>query len=375
VNEPIAFYAPLKSPHDPAPSGDRTMARLLIKALERAGFAPHVASELRTFDKHGDPERQEALRVASLAETERLIGDLERRPEAARPRVWFTYHVYYKAPDWIGPRVAAALGIPYVVAEASRASKRAGGPWAIGHAGTEAALERADAVLAMTALDRAALDRNRPGRQRLIDFPPFVDLEEWSADALRATPDTGPIRLLTVAMMRQGDKLASYRLLAEALAKLDPDAWRLDIVGDGDARAEVERLFAPFSDRVALHGRIEDRARLARLYACVDIFVWPAVNEAYGMALLEAQAHGCPVVAGAYGGVASVVEDGRTGLLTAPGDAASFAAAVGALMADRRRREALGHGGRAFVRDERSLAQAAARLRAILAPQPAAALA
>jgi glycosyltransferase involved in cell wall biosynthesis len=351
------------------------MARLLIKALERAGFAPHVASELRTFDKHGDPERQEALRVASLAEAERLIGDLERRPEAARPRAWFTYHVYYKAPDWIGPRVAAALGIPYVVAEASRASKRAGGPWAVGHAGTEAALERADAVLAMTALDRAALERNRPARQRLIDFPPFVDLEEWSADALRATPDPGPIRLLTVAMMREGDKLASYRLLAAALAKLDRDAWRLDIVGDGDARAEVERLFGPFSDRVVLHGRIEDGARLARLYAGADIFVWPAVNEAYGMALLEAQAHGCPVVAGAYGGVASVVEDGGTGLLTAPGDAASFAAAVGALMADPRRREALGRGARAFVRDERSLAQAAARLRAILAPQPAAALA
>jgi glycosyltransferase involved in cell wall biosynthesis len=355
------------------------MARLLIKALERAGFAPHVASELRTFDKRGDPERQEALRIASLAEAERLIGDLERRPEAARPRAWFTYHVYYKAPDWIGPRVAAALGIPYVVAEASRASKRAGGPWAIGHAGTEAALERADAVLAMTALDRAALDRNRPARQRLIDFPPFVDLDEWAPDALPGRrhegPDTGPIRLLTVAMMRRGDKLASYGLLAEAVAKLDPDAWRLDIVGDGDARAEVERLFAPFGDRVALHGRVEDRARLAPLYAGADIFVWPAVNEAYGMALLEAQAHGCPVVAGAYGGVASVVEDGRTGLLTEPGTAAGFAAAIGALMADRRRREALGDGGRAFVRDERSLAWAAVRLRAILAPQPAAALA
>jgi glycosyltransferase involved in cell wall biosynthesis len=48
------------------------------------------------------------------------------------------------------------------------------------------------------------------------------------------------------------------------------------------------------------------------------------VNEAYGMALLEAQAHACPVVAGAYGGVASVVEDGRTGILTVPGDVAAW---------------------------------------------------
>jgi glycosyltransferase involved in cell wall biosynthesis len=266
-----------------------------------------------------------------------------------------------------------------VVAEASRASKRAGGPWAVGHAGAEAALACAGAVLAMTALDRGALERNRPARQRLVDFPPFLDLEEWPPDALRAphrgVPDTRPVRLLTVAMMRPGDKLASYHLLADALAQLDREAWRLDIVGDGDGRAEVERLFAPLSDRVALHGRIEDKERLSRLYAAADLFVWPAVNEAYGMALLEAQAHGCPVVAGAYGGVASVVDDGRTGLLTVPGDGRMFAAAIATLVADGVRRRALGESARAFVRDERSLAQAAVRLRAVLAPQAARALA
>lgn len=368
---PIAFYAPLKSPRHPDPSGDRTMARLFMKAIEAAGFAPEVASELRTFDKHGDPTRQEALRAASLTEAERLIADCEARPAASRPRAWFTYHLYYKAPDWMGPAVASALRVPYVVAEASRASKRAGGRWALGHVGTEAALARADTVLAMTALDRAALDRNRPARQRLIDFPPFIDLDEWLRDDLRLPERSGPIRLLTVAMMRSGDKLASYRLLAEALRQLQANGWQLDIVGDGDARAEVEGLFAPFGDRVALHGRIADRRRLSRLYAAADLFVWPAVNEAYGMALLEAQAHACPVVAGAYGGVASVVEDGRTGILTAPGDVASFAAAVSSLMADGWRREALGESARAFVREERSLAQAAIRLRAVLALEPA----
>lgn len=344
------------------------MARLFLKALDTAGFEPEVASQLRTFDKHGDPARQEALRAASLTEAERLIGDCEARPAASRPRAWFTYHLYYKAPDWIGPAVASALRVPYIVAEASRASKRAGGPWALGHAGTEAALARADAVLAMTALDRAALERNRPARQRLVDLPPFVDLDEWPRDALRLAERSGRVRLLTVAMMRSGDKLASYRLLAEALRQLEPNGWQLDIVGDGDARAEVEGLFAPFGDRVALHGRIEDR-RLSRLYAAADLFVWPAVNEAYGMALLEAQAHACPVVAGACGGVASVVEDGRTGILTAPGDVASFAGAVSSLMADGWRREALGERARAFVREERSLTQAAIRLREVLAPE------
>ena len=37
---PVAFYAPMKAPDHPAPSGDRTMARLLLKALVKAGFRP-----------------------------------------------------------------------------------------------------------------------------------------------------------------------------------------------------------------------------------------------------------------------------------------------------------------------------------------------
>ena len=46
------------------------------------------------------------------------------------------------------------------------------------------------------------------------------------------------------------------------------------------------------------------------MYAAADLYVWPAVREAYGIALLEAQAAGLPVVAGREGGVAEVVADG-----------------------------------------------------------------
>src|SRR4051812_22263565 len=45
----IAFYAPLKSPHHPVPSGDRLMARQLMAALTLAGHSVTVASEFRSF--------------------------------------------------------------------------------------------------------------------------------------------------------------------------------------------------------------------------------------------------------------------------------------------------------------------------------------
>ncbi|HEY7383297.1 MAG TPA: glycosyltransferase family 4 protein [Beijerinckiaceae bacterium] len=369
---PIAFYAPLKSPHHPASSGDRTMARLLFMALERAGFAPDLASELRTFDGTGDATAQERLRIESEGEADRLL-DLYRACSAGlRPRLWFTYHVYYKAPDWIGPRVAERLGIPYVIAEGSRAAKRADGPWALAHRGAEAALDRASAIFVMTPVDRQALERARPSRQVLVDLPPFTDAAEW-ADAPSSAPrhvrePHSGLRLLTVAMMRGGDKLASYAILAEALAGLGPGEWRLDVVGDGSARAEVETLLAPFGSRVRFHGHIGDRARLCEMYRQADVFVWPAVNEAYGMVLLEAQAFGCPVVAGAYGGVASVVRNDETGVLTSPGDAMALARAVTALRDAPERRRALAAAARRFVADERGLEQASARLRTSLVP-------
>lgn len=124
MSRPAAFYAPLKGPDHPAPSGDRTMARLLLRALDAAGFPPVVASTLRSFEPRGDAARQAELREGGRREAARLAASFRAMPPGARPRLWFTYHCYYKAPDWIGPAVADALGVPYVVAEGSRAGKR-----------------------------------------------------------------------------------------------------------------------------------------------------------------------------------------------------------------------------------------------------------
>jgi glycosyltransferase involved in cell wall biosynthesis len=371
---PVAFYAPLKSPDHPSPSGDRTMARLLMKALAKAGYGPVLASELRTLDKAGDPARQDRLKRESQDIASHLVAHYRTLPEQSRPGLWFTYHVYYKAPDWIGPRVADVLGIPYVIAEGSRAAKRAGGPWALAHEGAEAALDRADAIFVMTAQDREALEAAHPPGQILADLPPFLDVEEWRLDerSVDAPGGDGP-RLLTVAMMRQGDKLASYRILAASLERVRHLPWVLDIVGDGDAREEVSRLFAPFGGRIRFHGQVESRTELRQFYERADLFVWPAVNEAYGMVLLEAQLFGCPVVAGAYGGVASVVKQHETGLLCEAGDPAAFAEAVSALLTNPVRRNQFGAAARDFVTRERDLDRAAFRLHTVLAPLLAAA--
>ncbi|MBT3702733.1 MAG: glycosyltransferase, partial [Alphaproteobacteria bacterium] len=82
-------------------------------------------------------------------------------------------------------------------------------------------------------------------------------------------------------------------------------------------------------------------------------------GEAYGMALLEAQASALPVVAGNLRGVPDVVRDGETALLVPPEDPAAFAAAVKRLLEDQNLRQRFGSRAALFVAEDRSLERAA----------------
>ena len=357
----VAFYAPLKPPDHPVPSGDRRIARLFLGALRLARYEPFLASRLRSYDGVGDPERQARLAELGLREAERLLRRCRQMPGTA-PQLWFTYHLYYKAPDWLGPPVCNALGIPYVIAEASVAPKRATGPWAIGHAAVAAALARADAVLGLNPGDRSGVLPLLRDAGCCVALRPFLDASAYPA---RRGGSADAPRLIAVAMMRPGDKVASYRLLGAALEPLLDLSWSLEIVGDGPARSEVERALAPLGTRVRYRGELADEA-IATALAEADLFVWPAVNEAFGMALLEAQAAGLPAVAGASGGVPGIVADGITGLLAPPGDAAAFAAAVRRLIFDPGARAAMGRAAREKVQAEHDLPHAAERLAAVI---------
>jgi glycosyltransferase involved in cell wall biosynthesis len=331
----VAFYAPMKPASSPVPSGDRRMARALIAALESRGHEVRVASEYVSYIAAPDPMVVRTRCAEGYEMAQGLVRSCLAKSPDERPDLWFTYHVYYKAPDWLGPIVASGLGIPYVVAEASFAPKHAGGPWEINLIGVEASIRRADLLFGLNSADTACVLPFLKSADRLVSLKPFVKPFLPPTPAAMRQRTGEPVRLLTVAMMRAGAKLESYRILAEALGRLPQAGWHLTIAGDGPAEAEVRKLFAGLD--VTFAGRADEN-RLAELHAEADLFVWPAVNEAYGMAILEAQQAGVPVVAGSSGGVGDIVADGETGLLVRAGDPAAFCEAVAALMADPQRR-------------------------------------
>lgn len=357
----IAFTAPMKPLDDPVPSGDRTMGRLIVKALEAAGHEVETATRFRAWRATGGGGAQKEVERAALAEAEHMAGAWRSR--GYRPDLFLTYHLYHKAPDWIGPAIAAEFGIPYVVVEASRAPKRWTGEWAHGFAAADAALARADMVAALHRADRQCLAEVVPPH-RLAVLAPFIDAAPFLRAERKPRRTGEPLRLLAIGMMREGAKLASYRVLAEALDRLPASLrFTLTIAGDGPGRAEVEALLSRHP--VIFTGTLAPED-IPALCAAHDIFVWPAIREAFGLVFLEAQAAGLAIVGGDTFGVPDIVTHGRTGLLSAEGDAVAFAANLAALLSHPERAAAMGAAARGHIGADHDLASGAGRLDALL---------
>ena len=357
----IAFYAPLKSPYHPVPSGDRSMARQLVAALRAGGHAVDVISELRSFSAVPEPAAYAPIEEQARRETDRLsaLWSCDGLPD-----LWFCYHPFYKAPDLLGPVLTRHHGIPYVTAETSYSERRNIGAWARMQSGVLDGIDRAAVNICLTGRDRDGILSAVP-RARVAMLPPFIDAGPF----LQVCPGPGADghRMIAVGMMRPGDKTNSYRLLAEALGRVSPDLpWTLSIVGDGPMKDEVVRHFSGVAqERITWHGEATP-AQIAGLMAESAFYVWPGYGEAYGLAYLEAQAAGLPVVAQRIAGVPEAVLDGVTALLTPPGDVDALTSGIERLLTDRRARAAMAAAAHRFVATERTLDRAARRIGEIL---------
>ncbi len=374
MNQPprIAFFAPIKPPDHPIPSGDRLIARNLVKALSMAGFTVDIASEYICYSKRSGDDYLRDRKSGALVEVDRLIREYDGLPPVELPQLWLTYHPYCKAPDWIGPAVSEALGIPYVTVEAARTGQ--GGPedeWKPWREEAQVGIKQADRHLVFKPTDRAYLSELLGSQEKLFELKPFIDLEGLSepTDQTVSLPenwDHNTPTLITTGMMRKGKKDRNFYMLAETLTQIQDANWNLVIVGGGPEEDSIREAFSGINqERLHWTGQVTQAEVLAWMKLS-DIFIWPGWKEPIGMVYLEAQLQGLPVIAFESMGVPLVVQHQETGLLAPENDDEQMQANIIKLLKNKELRASMGSDAHQKVLSEHSLEAASSRLQQVL---------
>jgi len=354
--------------------GAQRIALDLVRGLDRSRFRPVLLAGTETGAEGSLwPEAEalgiEVIRLPALVRAVAPWRDLRALREAGRllrARRPAIVHAHTSKAGFILCRAARRAGVPAVVlsphghilgASAQIPGVPSGG-WrrrVLAHLARRSA-EDADAVVCPNEAEREegiALGMWRA--ERSVVVPNGVDTDRFRpadrAAARRSLGIAADGRVVGAVARLTREK--GIDLAIEAVAALP--GVRLVIVGDGPERAELGALARSrgVADRVDFLGLRED---LPALYPAFDALLVPSRTEAHGLVAAEALACAVPVVAARVGGLRSIVEEGRNGLLAAPEDAAALAAALRRLLEDPSWAERLGRQGREGVVERWSLA-------------------
>jgi glycosyltransferase involved in cell wall biosynthesis len=228
-------------------------------------------------------------------------------------------------------------------------------------------LRRAGVPIVAVSDDLAGYLSDRLGvrRDRLLlvhNGIPLLDVganpSRTAARAALGVPTDGPL-LVAVGNLYP---VKDHATLLRAVAGLP--GVRVAIAGRGEEEENLLRLARELdiADRVHLLGLRDD---IDRVLASADLFVQPSLSEGLPLAILEAMAAECAVVATRVGGVEEAVIHGETGLLVTPAAPAELASALEGLLASPNRLAAMGRAARARAEAEFSVVAMAERYAAI----------
>lgn len=211
-------------------------------------------------------------------------------------------------------------------------------------------LDLADEVLTNSEYMARSLVSVGHRRERISVVPPGTDLDRLRPDPerrrrVRDEAGIGDAPVLVTVSRLVGGKGHDELLAALPVLRASFPTLRWWIVGDGPRRDGLERAIdaSGLGDQIRIWGALPDpRDPLA----AADLFVLPARNEAFGLAVLEAQAMGIPAVVLAGSGPEEIVDDGTTGVVTPSSEPAPLAGAIETLLRDSGLRERCGAAAR-----------------------------
>ncbi|MGZ4889745.1 MAG: glycosyltransferase family 4 protein [Candidatus Angelobacter sp.] len=195
------------------------------------------------------------------------------------------------------------------------------------------ALKRFNALAAVSdAVAQRLLDSGVPAR-KIKTIANGIDVEPFE----RAQPLPAPTfdRDKVVGMVARLDLLKGFEYLLRAVRELCGVFRELKvvIVGEGPDRKAIEDMIRQYGlqSTVILAGKQSD---MPGVYAAMDIFVLPSLNEGLPMTILEAMAASKPVIATKVGAIPTLIRNGETGLLVEARDTDGLRKAIARLLSD-----------------------------------------
>lgn len=205
-------------------------------------------------------------------------------------------------------------------------------------------LTRMDGRIAVSAPARDFVSKYFEGDYDVIpngidvkSYGPHVEPYPWANDGVQ--------RILFVGRYEESRKGFRYLLRSLPLVRQQFPKAKLIVLGSGRPERFSDLMEQYGVDNVEFKGFVTQEEK-ARYYASVDVCCSPSTgNESFGYVVVEPMAAGRAVVASNIPGYASVVQNGRNGVLVEPKDPQALALALVRALADRELRERLGAAG------------------------------
>lgn len=292
--------------------GTENVGQMMANAMAQRGHEVTIF----TFDDKRAPSRRpldDRIALVHLPETEDEPADQQMAVEVSSRNLNVLVGLHMNRTMLRYVRCAHKVGLPLVLSE--HADPRL--PNLIGaFPADERDIAMAGATLIHLLLDDfvETLDPSIRGKARVIPntIPEPGKLADPGADKEKRT---------LLAVSRLVARKNQSRVI-EAFARLAPDfpEWRLQIIGDGPFRRQLEAQAGTLHivDRIDFAGEHDD---VYPFYADADLFVIPSFLEGFPLTLCEAMAHGLPAIGfGFCAGVRAQIKHWETGLLCEQSD-------------------------------------------------------
>lgn len=361
-----ALRAPALTAHPTTP----VRVCFMIDRLSRAGTETQLLALVRDIDRtkveptlvllDGEDDLSRALEPANCPVVRlglRKLFSLRALGAARRLRAFWKEHrpevlqAYFLDAAYFGAPLAKLCGVKKVVRVRNNL-----GYWLTSKHRALGRMVRpfVDRVLTNTTAGRDALAREGTPANRVSVLENGVDTARFKRFIL---PDTSKkvVRVGCVANLRPVKNVDGLMRAAQLACDRFPQL-RFEVAGDGEQRAELERLHAALNlgDRFVLRGSVPDVPGFLRT---VDVAVLSSHSEGMSNALLEYMAAGRAVVATDVGANAQLLDNGNCGLLVPANDGGALCDAFGELLANPLR--AAGFGSAARRRAEREYSRTA----------------